>query len=466
MPRLMLRFVASQSHRLLLGVILLLVVGIALQACGGDDVEVSQSPPTTAFATPTPIRCFTGDSGGRESGDSPQVSKDVIQVACDNSNFAFDLYKAVSEGEEGNLFFSPFSISQVLAMAYAGARGETERQMAETLRYSLPQERLHPALGELEAALQARAENAFNPFGSEDDAPSFRLNIANAVWGQHGFGFRTEYLDALYEYYGGELRQLNFAAEPEPTRVTINNWVEEQTEGKIKDLIPEGAIGPLTRFILTNAIYFNAQWLLPFNPEATEQQPFHLLDGTIVEVPMMTTRSSKGSIGYVPGEGFQAVRIPYNAGGISMVVLLPDEGGFEEFERSLEAGILGEGRLWWRQSDVTLTMPRFGFEFGVALKKLLTRMGMPDAFDEEEADFSGITEEKPLSVSDIFHKAFVSVDEEGTEAAAATALMGIATGGGNPLQPVVVTLDRPFIFLIRDRVTGTILFLGRVMDPR
>ena len=234
-----------------------------------------------------------------------------------------DLYRTVSDEQEGNLFFSPFSISQVLAMAYAGARGETERQMADTLRYRLRQERLHPAFKTLYGALRSRGGNRQSSSDPDEEDSHFRLNIANGVWGQEGFGFRGEFMDTLANDYGGEMRRLNFSTAPEESRVTINDWVAEETEDKIKDLIPRDAIDSLTRFVLTNAIYFNAQWRSPFNPADTKEQPFHLLDGKKVDIPMMTRRSSVGWFDYVRGDGFQAVDIPYYTGGMSMLVLLP-----------------------------------------------------------------------------------------------------------------------------------------------
>ena len=216
--------------------------------------------------------------------------------------------------------------------------------------------------------------------------------------------------------------------------------------------------------VLTNAIYFKATWLSPFYPDATEERSFHLLDGSKVEVPMMTARSSDGWFGYARGDGFQAVSIPYYTNGMSMLVLLPDKGKFDDFEDSLIAGILDLVQMQWEERDVTLNMPRFEYESEFALKETLAQMGMPDAF-ESSADFSGITDEISLKISDVFHKAFVSVDEKGTEAAAATAVVGVALSSRPSLEPITVTLDRPFIFLIRDEPTGAILFLGRVMDP-
>ena len=434
--------------KLLLGLFLLLTLSLALQACGSGDGEDEQPQPTHDYVTPTPRPCPAYDAGNAEP-----VDKDVLKLACENSNFAFDLYRALSDGE-ANLFFSPFSISQVLAMAYAGARGETERQMADTLRYSLPQKSLHPAFHALDLALHSKG-GTFSVFN---------LNIANAVWGQEGFEFHEDYLNTLAEHYGGEMRPLDFADASEESRVRINDWVAKETEDKIKDLIPRNAIDSLTRFVLTNAIYFNAKWRLPFNPADTKEQRFHLLDGKKVEVPMMTGRSTRGWFGYALGDGFQAVSIPYYTSGMSMLVLLPDNGKFEDFENSLTAGILDLVQKQWEERDVTLNMPRFEYASDFKLNETLAKMGMPDSFGDA-ADFSGIIDSEDLFISAVVHKAFVSVDEEGTEAAAATALVGMLLGARDPLEPITITFDRPFIFLIRDEPTGAILFLGRVMDP-
>jgi len=385
---------------------------------------------------------------------SPDVTQaDSESLVGDNSTFAFALYQRLRT-EEGNLFYSPYSISLALAMTYAGARGETEQQMADTLQFNLPQDRLHPAFNSLDIELASRGEGA-----KGKDGEGFRLNIVNAIWGQKDYGFLSEFLDLLAENYGAGLRVLDFASAPEESRITINNWVSDQTEDRIEDLIPQGLIDALTRLVLTNAIYFNAAWQYPFSGDVTQDGPFYLLDGGEVIVPMMKQTES---FGYAEGDGYQAVELPYDGSELSMVILLPALGQFETFEDSLDAqqvdGIIG--RLEHRQ--VALAIPRFEFKSGFSLSKTLAAMGMPLAFSGA-ADFSGMTGNRDLFIADVVHKAFVSVDEAGTEAAAATAVVMELTA--IPEMPVIVNIDRPFIFLIRDIETGAILFVGRVLNP-
>lgn len=383
------------------------------------------------------------------------AAPDLEDLVDGNSAFAFDLYQVLREDEEnGNLFYSPYSISLALAMTYAGARGETEQQMADTLHFILSQDRLHPAFNGLDLELARRGEGA-----EGKDGEGFRLNIVNAIWGQEGVRFLPEFLDVLAENYGAGLRILDFASALEESRVTINNWVSEQTEGRIEDLIPQGAISPATVLVLTNAIYFNAAWAEPFEEGSTEDGAFHLLDGGEVTVPMM--RQTK-SFGYVEGDGYQAIELPYDGWELSMMILLPEAGEFESFESALDAERVDSivNDLGYRQ--VALTMPKFKVESGFSLKDTLAAMGMSDAFTGA-ADFSGMTGGHDLFISEVIHKAFVSVDEAGTEAAAATAVMVAKLA--MPEEPVEVTMDRSFIFLIRDVETGTILFVGRVLDP-
>jgi serpin B len=337
---------------------------------------------------------------------SPNVNADdQAMLAEGNSAFAFELYQAL-KGEEGNLFYSPYSISLALAMTYAGARNETAEQMADTLHE-----------------------------------------------------FLSSFLDVLAENYGAGLRLLDFITETEKSRVTINDWVSYQTEGRIKDLVPQGVINVLTRFVLTNAIYFNAAWKYPFDGRMTRDRPFHLLDGGQVSVPMMRETES---FGYTEGTGYQAVELQYDGGELSIVILLPASGDFETFEEGLQArqvsNIIGD----LQPTKVALTMPRFEFESEFSLLDTLSEMGMPIAFSPDEADFSGMTGKPELYIWNVVHKAFVAVAETGTEAAAATAVM--MEGEGESAE-VTVTIDRPFIFLIRDIETGAILFVGRVVNP-
>jgi serpin B len=382
---------------------------------------------------------------------SPDVAPaDLAELVAGNSAFAFDLYQAI-RGEEDNLFLSPYSISLALAMTYAGARGDTEQQMADTLHDSLPQGRLHPAFNALDLELASRAE------GAEGQDGRFRLNIANSIWGQTGYSFLPQFLDILAQNYGAGLRVLDFVTEPEDSRVTINNWVSDETEAKIKDLLPPNSITPATVLVLTNAIYFNAAWLHPFDEEVTHDGTFNLLDGDQVTVPMMERTAY---FGYAEGEGYQAVELPYDGQELSMVILLPEAGRFEEFTSALDSEAAALIVAGVTPQEVRLTMPRFTYESGFSLKETLAAMGMPAAF--AEADFSGMDGTRSLFIDDVFHKAFVAVDEAGTEAAAATA---VVVARAAFIRPKAVTVDRPFVFMIRDIDTEAILFLGHVVNP-
>jgi serpin B len=390
----------------------------------------------------------------KQREQAPEVAPSDISSLTDGNNvFAFNLYRLLSK-EEGNLFYSPYSISAALAMTYAGARGDTEQQMADTLQFYLSQNQLYPAFNSLDQELASRGEGA-----EGKDGEGFRLNIVNAIWGQKDYAFLVSFLDTLAENYGAGLRIVDFINETEPSRITINDWVSDETEGRIKDLIPQGAITQMTRLVLTNAIYFNAAWQYPFDEDATSPGVFYLLNGGEVTVPMMEQQES---FSYTEGDNYQAIELPYDGQELSMVIILPDPGQFETFEKALEYQKVKSIIESLERQEVRLTMPKFEFDSSFGLKKTLTEIGMPVAFSEE-ADFSGITGKKDLFISDVIHKAFVSVDEAGTEAAAATAVIMELTA--MPETPVELTLNRPFIFFIRDIETGAILFVGRVMNP-
>ena len=291
----------------------------------------------------------------KERITSPDVSASEQALLVEgNSAFAFELYQALREGD-GNLFYSPYSISLALAMTYAGARNETAQQMAATLHFLLEQNRLHPAFNWLDAELATRGVGA-----KGKDGKGFRLNIVNAIWGQKDYEFLTDFLDILAENYGAGLRILDFINETEQSRVAINKWVSDQTKGRIEGLIPQGMINELTRLVLTNAIYFNVAWEHSFDKKMTANGPFYLLDGGQVTVPMM--KRTKHAIGYTEGEGYQAVELLYDGGEFSMVILLPEAGNFEAFEAGLQGqqvdAIISDLLYSW----IALTMPRFEFE--------------------------------------------------------------------------------------------------------
>jgi serpin B len=389
---------------------------------------------------------------------TPNASEaETAQQVSGNSAFAFDLYQNLRDGRDGNLFYSPYSISVALAMTHAGARGETEQQIAETLQFSLTPDRLHSVFNGLDLELAQRGEGAG---GKEEEG--FRLNIINALWGQDGYTFLSDFLDILAEQYGAGVRLVDFTSAPEKARETINDWVSDQTEDRVEALIPEGAIDTWTRLVLVNAIYFDAAWLHPFEAGSTYQGPFHLLDGNEVAVPMM---GQEESFAYAEGAEYQAVELLYEGQELSMVILLPQLDQFDAFEGSLSAGqvsgILGD----LHPEDVHLTMPRFTFDSSFELAQTLSDMGMPDAFLYQVADFSGMDGSRELFIGEVLHKAFVSVDEAGTEAAAASAVVAPAGSALDPDPPIEVMVDRPFLFLIRDIQTGSILFVGRVVDP-
>jgi len=345
----------------------------------------------------------------KERDTSPTVEETDLTMLVDGNNaFAFDLYQELIQ-DETNIFYSPYSISEALAMTYAGARGTTEEDMAETLYFTLSQARLHPAFNSLDLQLKERGQGA-----EGKDGEGFRLNVVNAIWGQKDYKFLDTFLDTLAENYGAGLRIVDFIGETEKSRVTINDWVSEQTEDRIKDLIPPGVINFLTRLVLTNAIYFNAAWLHPFEESATSNGLFHLLDGSDVTVPMMKQTES---FRYTEGDNYQAVEIPYDGQELSMLVMLPGTGQFDTFEKELDAELFNAiiSRLGTQQ--VALTMPKFEYESSFGLKEALSILGMEIAFSEQ-ADLSGMDGSRSLLIQDVVHKAFVSVDEAGTEAAA------------------------------------------------
>lgn len=382
--------------------------------------------------------------------------EDLAGLAEGNNAFAVDLYQKLAS-QKGNLFYSPYSISSALAMTYAGAEGKTAQEMAAVFHFLENEDQLHAGFNALSQYLESLAELDI----PEDQGDPFQLNIANSIWGQQDFHFEEDFLDTLALNYGAGLRLLDYVQAPEESRQTINEWVSDQTQEKIQDLIPEGAVTSDTRLVLSNAIYFKATWMEPFEESLTEDGIFYGLDGEEIEVPLMSL-GSDSSFPYYQGEGYQAIALPYLGGQVSMLVLIPDEGTFEEFEGDFSKDLLDQVISEMQYSPVRLEFPKFEFETEISLAKTLAAMGMPEAFSGA-ADFSGMTGDKDLFISDVFHKAYVGVDEKGTEAAAATAVMMRLTAA--PENPIELTVDRPFLFAIRDHQTNSILFMGRMVSP-
>mgnify|MGYP001765497675 CR=1 FL=1 len=385
---------------------------------------------------------------------NPAVPAEQMEILVDGNNaFALDLYQSL-RSSDGNLFYSPYSISLALGMTYGGARGVSEAQMADVLHFDLPQAELHPAFNRLDIDLEGSSEP------ENEDVQPMQLSIANAIWGQEGYPFLPEYLDLLALNYGAGINLADFTTRAEPTRKEINQWVSDQTEERIQDLLAPGVVDATTRMVLVNAIYFLADWEQQFDANNTYQVPFYLLDGTDVQVDMM---SDQMALPYLRGENYQAVELPYAGGSAVMDIIMPDEGQLAAFESALDWSKL-EGILSNLQGvDLRLRMPKFTFSSQFDLAKVLAGMGMPDAFCAGAADFSGMDGSGGLCISAVIHQAFVAVDEEGTEAAAATAVvMEEAAMIYNGLE---LTIDHPFFFLIRDLGSGQVLFVGRVLNP-
>ncbi|MBN1853830.1 MAG: serpin family protein [Pirellulales bacterium] len=373
---------------------------------------------------------------------SAQSNLDI--VVAGNNQFALDLYGQLAAVEDGNLFLSPFSISTALAMTYAGARGSTATEMADGLHFTLSPEQLHPAFGELITAL------------NNDQRTSYELNVANRLWGQQGYGFLPEFLTITEQNYGAALAEVDYINQTEEARQTINQWVEDQTNQKIKDLLPPGSLSQDTRLVLTNAIYFNSTWKYEFDISLTETASFWMADSAPMDVPMMH-QTSEYRFGAF--EKFQMIELPYTNDELSMIALLPNEvDGLQDLEEWLTAETLNDSMNQLVTQEVDLSLPRFEITSQFGLRDVLMSLGIVDAFGSQ-ADFSGMNGQRDLFVSEVVHKAYASVNEEGTEAAAATGVV-VVTG----LRPTFYA-DHPFLILIRDNLTQSILFLGRVEEP-
>jgi serpin B len=377
---------------------------------------------------------------------------DVKSLVNSNSEFALALYEQL-RGKEGNLFFSPYSISNALAMTAGGARGDTFNQMAKTLHLDADSAKVSPAFRQLIESLNG-----------DPKTRKYQLSVANALWCQKGYGFEPAFLKLTEKDYFAALKQVNFAGESEKARLEINHWVEEQTKDKIKDLLKPRTITSDTRLVLTNAIYFKAAWLKPFFDKATKEDDFLIGEGKkISKVPLMHTIED---CQFVEGDDFQLLEVPYEANQLSLVVLLPKKvDGLRDLEKNITVENLEKWHAQAKNYQVNITLPKFKTTAEFELSDTLTKMGMPLAFSDK-GDFSGITKDEKVWISQVVHKAFIDLDEKGTEAAAATAVVMMRASAAIQQKPKAnFKADHPFVYLIRDQATGSILFMGRLTDP-
>lgn len=411
-------------------------------------------PPATAKTTAAPT--------STASDPAPKVvasEAEMAAVAKGDAQFALALYDKVKG--EGNVFLSPASARVALAMAYAGAKGATAEQMARVL--ALPDgPKTHDAFGALLGLWGSWAGVKVSEVPEEQTQP-FTLRVANRLFGQKGRPFLPAYLALLTDKYGAPLEQVDFAAAPEPARQRINQWVEDRTEKRIKDLLPTGSVQPDTRLVLVNAIYFKAQWVEPFAKFRTKEADFFVTATDKVKAPMMgVTKTFR----YAETPDVQVVELPYLGAPAAMTIILPKaKDGLARVEGALSPATLDGwiGKLEYTRVDVQ--MPKIKLESMFRLSQTLGALGMTDALDSKKADFSGMDGTKELFIGEVIQKTFCAVDEDGTEAAAATAVVARAGAAAPSEPPKDFLADHPFLFLIRDTKTGSILFLGRVVKP-
>ncbi len=381
---------------------------------------------------------------------SPSIEQNSTTALVDGLNtFAFDMYSGLQKEYQGqNIFFSPISISTALAMLYPGARGDTKSEMSTALHFTMPDTELLSTFNVLDASLNQQSEN-------------YIFKEVNALWPDATFKIKTDYLDAIMQNFGAGLYPLDFLHHHEESRLTINKWVEENTNRKIVDLLKEGDIIPDTRLVLTNAVYFNAQWVDEFEESSTTKSPFYVKDGSSVTVPMMSQISY---FNYGESNDAKIIELLYSDYNTSMLIVMPNEGSWESFTNSFNLSLYNSMIKQMSSKNIELYMPKYKFKTPpYSLKRSLSVLGMKKAF-EDSADFKNIADEF-IKVGDVLHKAFISVDEKGTEAAAATAITMIDTAIMMPEDVMTLRIERPFILFIRNRVSGQILFMGEILNP-
>lgn len=426
----------------------LALIAVILAGCTGPG-----EPGPSIEATPTPTVTVTAPP----SLPPPEIPGSAISVVDGNNRFALDLYARIADDPkagDGNIFFSPFSISTALAITYEGARGETADEIQSVFHFPVNQTALRSGY----ATLVARANSRLN---------AYTLRTANALWAEKTHPFLPDYLGIADRYYDAKTTNMDFIYRPEKSRIIINQWVEDKTGDQIKDLIPPGAIDSSTALVITNAIYFKGTWVKQFDPEKTRDADFMTGSGTTIRVPMMQRTDDAAVFRYAETEMFQVLEMPYESGSgteLAMLVVLPRENDTAGVVQSLDVGTLQEIRQSLAFRVVRVYFPKFVMETKYFLPRTLSEMGMPTAFTAG-ADFSAMDGSRDLFITDVIHQAFVEVNEEGTEAAAATAV--IMGKGASPAEEKVPVFraDHPFIFFIQERETGNILFMGQVSDP-
>lgn len=375
-------------------------------------------------------------------------SQDISGVVNANNQFACELYSQYKSGK-GNVFFSPYSISSALAIVYEGAKGKTAEQIQSVFHF--PKD----GIARRESFLEI-----YNRINKKDK--EYQLHTANALWAQKDSPFLKDYFALTEKYYAGRVTNLDFKREAEKSCLIINRWVEEQTNNKIKNLIPQDALGEMTRMVITNAIYFKGLWAKQFDKKDTTESEFRVSPADKVKVQMMRLTDREAEFNYAEAESLQILELSYKGGELSMLILLPKEGSMSSLEESLNVRKISALRESLKKENVEVYLPKFKFEAKYFIAENLREMGMPAAFSEE-ADFSGMTGKRDLFISDVIHQAFVEVNEEGTQAAAATSVMCGITAIQEDIK--IFNADHPFIFIIQQRDTGNILFLGRVNNP-
>lgn len=365
-----------------------------------------------------------------------------------NSDFVLNLYQMLTAHNTDNILFSPYSLSTAMGMTYSGANGETQEQIAQVFGFAENDKKFHKSFGKLQDDILSRGSKGV------------QIDIANRVWTDKDYKFRWGYLRKVKQAYGANIVPMPFRTEPDNCRLKINDWVEEKTHGHIPNLLPNGSITNLTAMVLTNAVYFNGHWAHRFDEENTIEQDFHTIDEKIVPIPMMR---QKGEFRYYEDERVQVLELPYAGDQYSMQILLPSEKfPLYALERELTTETLSRFSQSLKPSSVSITLPKFKFDSEYEMKDLLSRMGMPIAFSDE-ADFTRMSKKNDLKIDKVFHKAFISLTEEGTEAAAATAVVIVRKTSIMP--PLEFNANRPFVFLIKDNQSGAILFMGRYTKP-